>query len=204
VLDDGAASRPYSINAAVWTAFVAVNGVCTAAGPVFEDSTRHAIVSVLFGSLMVHRQQWDTSWGAKKFNFLIRDIDDATRAGASMESSRFVVLGSPGGRLESLLDVRNRLHACVGASVNRYISVQVLSTPLALVRKDPTPLLRRQRGTTPLSYVVRGATPFSSRLAQKLADAAGSPKNRRMRCRRLPDPRPIPEGVRGPICIRKK
>jgi hypothetical protein len=37
----GAASRPYSINAAVWLAFVAVNGVCMhcahAAGPVFED-----------------------------------------------------------------------------------------------------------------------------------------------------------------------
>ena len=32
----------------------------------------------------------------------------------------------------------------------------------------------------------------------------GGPKNRRMRCRRLPDPRPIPEGVREPICIRKK
>ena len=39
-----AASRPYSINAAVWLAFVAVNGVCmrTAAGPVFEDSRNAA------------------------------------------------------------------------------------------------------------------------------------------------------------------
>ena len=79
---DGAASRPYSINAAVWTAFVAVNGVCMHS--LRQDlflkiqETRHAIVLVSFGSLMVHRQQWDTSWGAKKFNFLIRDIDDAT------------------------------------------------------------------------------------------------------------------------------
>ena len=31
-----------------------------------------------------------------------------------------------------------------------------------------------------------------------------SPKNRRMRRRRLPDPRPISEGVREPIYIRKK
>ena len=46
----GAASRPYSINAAVWLAFVAVNGVCmhcTAAGPVFEDSRNAACHSCL-------------------------------------------------------------------------------------------------------------------------------------------------------------
>ena len=45
---DGAASRPYSINAAVWTAFVAVNGVCMHS--LRQDlflkiqETRHAIV----------------------------------------------------------------------------------------------------------------------------------------------------------------
>ena len=113
----GAASRPYSINAAVWLAFVAVNGVCMhAVRDLFLkiQETRHAIVSVSFGSLMVHRQQWDTSWGAKKFNFLIRDIDDATRAGASMESCRFVVLRSPRGRFWSVVDVRNHLHRMHG------------------------------------------------------------------------------------------
>ena len=31
-----------------------------------------------------------------------------------------------------------------------------------------------------------------------------SPEHGRMRSRRLPDPRPIPEGVRGPICMQKK
>ena len=108
----GAASRPYSINAAVWLAFVAVNGVCMHCLKIQE--TRHAIVSVSFGSLMVHRQQWDTSWGAKKFNFLIRDIDDATRAGASMESCRFVVLRCPRGRLGSIQDVGNRLRRMRG------------------------------------------------------------------------------------------
>ena len=73
----GAASRPYSINAAVWLAFVAVNGVCMHCRQdlfLKIQETRHAAVCVSFGSLMVHRQQWDTSWGAKKFNFLIRDI----------------------------------------------------------------------------------------------------------------------------------
>ena len=78
------------------------------------QETRHAAVCVSFGSLMVHRQQWDTYWGAKKFNFLIRDIDDATMAGASVETYRFVVLRSPRGRLGSVLDVRNRLRRMRG------------------------------------------------------------------------------------------
>ena len=47
--------------------------------------------------------------GAEKIIFLIRDIDDATRAGASMESCRFVVLRSPWGRLGVVIVVRNRL-----------------------------------------------------------------------------------------------
>ena len=58
---------------------------------------------------MVQRDQWDTYWGPKKLIFLIRDIDDATRAGASMESCRFVVLRSPRGRLGSELDMGCRL-----------------------------------------------------------------------------------------------
>ena len=63
---------------------------------------------------MVQTDQWDTSWGAKKIIFLIRDIDDATLAGASMETCQFVVLRSPWGRLGSLLDVRKRLHRTRG------------------------------------------------------------------------------------------
>ena len=47
---------------------------------------------------MVQRDQWDTSWGAKKLIFLIREIDDATMTAASMEFCRFVVLRSLGGR----------------------------------------------------------------------------------------------------------
>jgi hypothetical protein len=63
---------------------------------------------------MVQRDQWDTYWGPKKINFLIRDIDDATMAGASAESCRFVVLWSPGGRLGSIQDVGNRLRRMRG------------------------------------------------------------------------------------------
>ena len=37
-----------------------------------------------------------------------------------------------------------------------------------------------------------------------IQSSLGSTKHRRMRRKRLPDPRPIPERVRGPICIRKK
>ena len=78
------------------------------------QETRHAIVSVSFGSLMVHRQQWGTSWGAKKFNFLIRDIDDATMTAASVESCRFVVLRSPRGRLGSVKYMCKRLRRMRG------------------------------------------------------------------------------------------
>ena len=52
--------------------------------------------------------------GAEKINFLIRDIDDAAMAGASVESCRFVVLRSPGSRLGSVLDVRKRLRRIRG------------------------------------------------------------------------------------------
>ena len=37
--------------------------------------TTDAAVRVSFGSLMVQRDQWDTSWGAKKIIVLIRDVD---------------------------------------------------------------------------------------------------------------------------------
>ena len=37
-----------------------------------------------------------------------------------------------------------------------------------------------------------------------IQNSLGSSKYGRMRRRRLPDPRPIPEGAREPICIQKK
>ena len=44
-----------------------------------------------FGSILVQRDQWDTYRGQKKLIFLIRDIDDAATAAASVESCQFVV-----------------------------------------------------------------------------------------------------------------
>ena len=81
----------------------------TQLGSVPHLPTGCARVWPAFGSLLVQRDQWDTSWGPKKIFFLIRDIDDATRAGASMESCQFVTRWFLGGRSESSLDTCNRL-----------------------------------------------------------------------------------------------
>ena len=62
------------------------------------------------GSLTVQGDQWDTYWGAKKFFFLIRDIDGPTMTAAPVESCRFVARRCPWGRLGSVLDTRKRLH----------------------------------------------------------------------------------------------
>ena len=43
-----------------------------------------------------------------------RDTDDATMAGASVESCRFVVLRCPRGRLGSVVDIFNRLRRMRG------------------------------------------------------------------------------------------
>ena len=52
--------------------------------------------------------------GQKQLIFLIRDIDDAIMAGASVKSCRFVVLRSPRGRLGSELDMGSRLRRMRG------------------------------------------------------------------------------------------
>ena len=82
--------------------------------PLHFRGTRFTVLGLSFGSLMVRGDQWDTYWGPKKLIFLIRDIDDATRAGASMESCQFVVLRSPGSRFRMMLDVGNRLRRMRG------------------------------------------------------------------------------------------
>ena len=63
---------------------------------------------------MVQRDQWDTYWGPKKLIFLIREIDDATMAGASVESCQFVVLGLPEGAWGRYVDMCNRLRRMRG------------------------------------------------------------------------------------------
>ena len=126
---------------------------------------------------MVQREQWDTYWGPKKLIFLIREIDDAAMAGASVESCRFVVLRSPGVRLGTVLDVGNRLRRMRGR-FDRWIHISTGPQPdIGLEHKSDN---------------------FS------IQSSLGSPENRRMRSRGSPDLRPVPEGVREPTCIRKK
>ena len=76
---------------------------------------------------MVQREQWDTSWGPKKLIFLIRDIDDAAMAGASVESCQFVVLRVSRGSL--LVGIRRAIAyaACAGASIGRFTQDRSLS-----------------------------------------------------------------------------
>ena len=69
--------------------------------------------------------------------------------------------------------------------------------------------LRRMRGRFPLQTIAK--MHVLSQLQHKMPRfwiqhkmPLGSSKYRRMRRRRLPDPRPIPEGAREPIYIRKK
>ena len=112
----------------------------------------------------------NTSWGRKEI-FLSRDIDDATRAGASVESCRFVVPEVSWSRLGSVLVACKRLRRTRGRSHERLT------------------IDRWARARSPQS--------FGSR-------ALGSPKHYRMRCRRLPDPRPTPRDVQEPISPRKK
>ena len=123
-----------------------------------------------FGSLLVQRDQWDTYWRAKKVIFLIRDIDDATMAGASVETCRFVVLRSPLGRLGSIVDVRNRLRRMRGR-FHRQIPMRTGAQLPRGLHHDP-PMISIQ-------------------------SSLESPKHRCMRRRRLPDLRSIPEASRS-------
>ena len=54
--------------------------------------------------------------GAKKSNFLIRDIDDAAMAAAPVEICQSLPKRSHRGRSGSVLDVSNRLHRMRGRS----------------------------------------------------------------------------------------
>ena len=94
-----------------------------------------------------------------------------------MESCRFVVLRSPRGRLGSELDMGSRLRRMRGR-FDQWIQIKTGPQQCAdLQYKSP-------------SFGIQ--SPLES------------PKNRRMRRRGPPDLRPIPEGDREPIYIRKK
>ena len=125
---------------------------------------------------MVQRDQWDTYWGPKKLIFLIRDIDGPSMTAASVESCGFVARRSLGRRLGSVLDVGNRLHRTRGG-FHRCIHMQGPLRSIALDHDLPK---------------------------ISIQSSLGSSKYGRMRRRRLPDNRSNPEGVREPICPRKK
>ena len=112
--------------------------------------------------------------GRKK---LSRDIDDATMAGASLEACRFAALRSPLGRLGSVLYTCKRLHRMRGR-FHRWIHVRTGAQLPTDLHHDP-----------PKFWI---------------QSSLESPKNRRMRSRRLPTIRATPIAVREPIYIRKK
>ena len=98
-------------------------------------------------------------------------------AGASVESCRFVVLRSPRGRLGSELDMGSRLRRMRGR-FQQWIAMRTGAQLPRGLHHDP-----------PKFWI---------------QSSLESPKHYRMRCTRPSHPRPIPEGVREPICIHKK
>ena len=96
---------------------------------------------------------------------------------ASMESCRFAARRSPRGRFWSVVDVRTRLQR---------------------VRHPFHQSIHIKQG----AQLANKVEPKSSKFW--IQSSLGSSKNRRIRRRRLPDPGPIPEGVREPIYPRKK
>ena len=108
---------------------------------------------------------------------MVRGADDATMAGASMETCQFVVLRSPRGRLGSVLVACNRLDRMRGRS-HRWIHISTGPQQCADKYHDPPK--------------------FS------IQSSLESTERSRMRSKGPSDPRPIPEGVREPICIPKK
>ena len=98
-------------------------------------------------------------------------------AGASMATCRFVAPRSPWSRLGSELDMVSRLQRMRGR-FHRWMQIK----------------------TGPQQFEDNCHDPPKFWIQTSLE----GPKRRRMRFRRLPDPRPIPEGVREPICPRKK
>ena len=96
---------------------------------------------------------------------------------ASMESCRFAARRSPRGRFWSVVDVRKRLQR---------------------VRDPFHQSIHIKQGAQPSNQLEPKSYQFW------IQSSLGSTKHRRMLSRGSPDPRSIPERVRGPICIRKK
>ena len=114
--------------------------------------------------------------GAKKIIFFIRDIDGPAMAAALAESCQSVILRSPWGRLGRYYTSAIAYAACAAASIGGYIC-QDASQYISLDHDPPKFWIQSSLESSKLS---------------------------RTRRRRLPDPRPIPEGVREAIYPRKK
>ena len=101
--------------AARWAGYVSYSGArgaCRFCSEPIVTGLRTGLASVRFAT--GPKRSMGHFLGAEKEIFLSRDIDDATRAGASVESCRFVVLRYPGGRFRSVVDVGKRLHRTRG------------------------------------------------------------------------------------------
>ena len=113
--------------------------------------------------------------GSEKNNFFNSRYCRSRHGGRAI--CQFVVQRSPWGRLGSVLYTCTRLRRVRGRS-HRWIHIST----------GPQPDI--------------GPEPKSPKFS--IQSSPKSSKNRRMRRRRLPDLGPIPEGVREPICPRKK
>ena len=104
---------------------------------------------------------------------------DSPCSGAAqvVKSCPFAALGSPGGRIGSVLDVGKRLRRMYQC-FHRWMQISAGPQQCADNYHDP-----------PNFWI---------------QSSLESPKLSRMRPRGSLDPRPIPEGVQGPIYIRKK
>ena len=98
-------------------------------------------------------------------------------AAVPAEICQFVVPRSPRGHLGSVLDVRNRLHRTRGG-FHRWMQIKTGPQQCADLYHDPPKFWIQSS----LESIERG----------------------RIRSTGPPDLKPIPEGVRGPICHRKK
>ena len=164
--------------AARWAGYVSYSGArgaCRFCSEPIVTGLRTGLASVRFAT--GPKRSMGHFLGAEKEIFLSRDIDDATRAGASVESCRFVVPEVSWSRLGSVLVACKRLRRTRGRS-HRWIHISTGPQQCAETYHDP-----------PKFWI---------------QSSLGSPKHYRMRCRRLPDPRPTPRDVQEPISPRKK
>ena len=164
--------------AARWAGYVSYSGArgaCRFCSEPIVTGLRTGLASVRFAT--GPKRSMGHFLGAEKEIFLSRDIHDATRAGASVESCRFVVPEVSWSRLGSVLVACKRLRRTRGRS-HRWIHISTGPQQCAETYHDP-----------PKFWI---------------QSSLESTERSRMRPKGPSDPRPIPDNVREPIYIRKK